>query len=1465
MPSFGKKSLSLFLRNRCELQFLLSLYRNSERLKLSMPPSQDVRAALGFAGASGYEWQERKLGEMQAVFGKDNVRVGKPRKGNQREPTDITAELLRELKPNQFIVEGKYVTATNTFRSAVNLISLKDSFGADVTIENSQPDIIQFLPPLAAGIGPNSNELPNPYELGVWPNGDVFPLPPSDNRPRLRVIDIKRTSEPGAYYFAEVVYYSMSLAAWLIEHKLDKEFVVVAAPAVWPGSHEASNLAKHSAKWKQMAHAPTTADMAVALEDDLEIAPVDVFAPRLRRLITEQLPVILGTPWHQINAHVDYRCKGCEFLGYPWIDKTGKIHNDPKHCWPTAEDKKGLSRVPGLTEGASEHLRQDNIVDLDLLAATNPAATVFDEHQGLRAKRTVFPHRAKALRTGKSSVIPNSGGDALMPLYPALHIYPFLDYDLSSAITVAIGLRAFWKEPLPFGSTLQRNSHAWTRKQGEDEVFLVDFRNVDRERDEFLKFLRQLREIFNWVTQKDEEDTQAGRRDKKTQVSTYQIYLWDESQRKHLARLVGRHLPHILADPKLRGLAWLFPPPELLQNAEYATRQSPITLVSTVVDNTVALPVPHYHQLLEVAKNYKPSGAPDPFVHALYQEPMSDLIPAERIHEYWEREGRWIESQDYIQGASRNKAYALSLVVQRLENDLEKVLSRQAAPPVVRNPRMVTGLAPQSRLWLEFTKLDAALESLEAHTVRSMPPHEREARLKSARLVRRVSETERQQAIDHLGSALGRPLSNVQDLLVYKMRDASRELNAKPGDFAYALSPEKQHGFLDQHPNRFIKAIIPRDPFFRRYKSGTTISSEKLTRVAIEAIDRVNGYIALRPRENCAVLRFENEIGIDFSKNVILDPVSEDFLTKKVELTVKGIGYPTNAGNDANVLEVLEFPSATTPSSSPSSPAAEVLWEAPALATQMTNRNLQNVEKRLQAHFKSKGSDLDQSQWRAWKAALSRCHSLLWGPPGTGKSSTLVAVVLGAVLEALEHQRHLRLLITANTYTAVDNVLLDAEKELKKLLPAGKCDVFRIQSKWHPRAVDLSKEHPDMWDLVLNTAKPAQEVIDLRERLEKPSGVTIVGCVPQQLHNLAVAEKARRLPAHTIRPWFDLILLDEASQMDVPTSTLVFSKLAQGGSTVLAGDDLQLSPIQKAEPPKDLEHMVGSVYNYFRHHHGIKPNSLDINYRSNQTLVDFTKVAGYSANLQSNSPDLKLHLSPPVPTTKPHDWPSHLYWSPDWGKFLDPDHPAICFVYDDKLSSQVNDFEADAVTSLLWLLQKHLTDKLLNERQSDRTIDTTPSLSLYKEKHFWGRAVGVVTPHRAQMAKIIYRLQQVFTNHPAEYIRSAVDTVERFQGQQRDVIIASFGIGDPDIIRSEDEFLYSLNRFNVLTSRARAKLIVLVTRSLLEHLSNDVDVLRESRLLKKFAESFCTQHLPVQLGFIKNSKEFTRNGVLRRW
>lgn len=59
------------------------------------------------------------------------------------------------------------------------------------------------------------------------------------------------------------------------------------------------------------------------------------------------------------------------------------------------------------------------------------------------------------------------------------------------------------------------------------------------------------------------------------------------------------------------------------------------------------------------------------------------------------------------------------------------------------------------------------------------------------------------------------------------------------------------------------------------------------------------------------------------------------------------------------------------------------------------------------------------------------------------------------------------------------------------------------------------------------------------------------------------------------------------------------------------------------------------------------------------------------------------------------------------------------------------------------------------------------------------------------------------------------------------------------MINDEDEFLQGLDRFNVLQSRARAKVVVLLSEELVRHLSSDLDVLRESGLLKDYATLFC--------------------------
>ena len=334
----------------------------------------------------------------------------------------------------------------------------------------------------------------------------------------------------------------------------------------------------------------------------------------------------------------------------------------------------------------------------------------------------------------------------------------------------------------------------------------------------------------------------------------------------------------------------------------------------------------------------------------------------------------------------------------------------------------------------------------------------------------------------------------------------------------------------------------------------------------------------------------------------------------------------------------------------------------------------------------------------------------------------------------------------------------------------------------------------------------------------------------------------------TQRQWFDLIIIDEASQMDVASATLVISKATETGAYMLAGDDLQLPPIHQADAPKDLEQHVGSIFDYTRHVQDVEPLPLNINYRSNATLVDFIRTAGYDSRLRAFSQNLRLNL-PALPAVQPINWPGGLVWSLGWEQILDPNFPATAFVYNDETAGQVNDFEADAIAAMVGLLRGQLRQQLLHELNPDGTEkpDTDEVYDTYDE--FWEKAIGIVTPHRAQMSRIVTRLQQLFPADDPEKIRAAVDTVERFQGQERDVVFASFGVGDPDLIRSEDEFLYSLRRFNVLASRARAKLIVLASQALVDHLSNDAQVLAESRLLKRFVESFCLPAGPLMLSY----------------
>ena len=194
-----------------------------------------------------------------------------------------------------------------------------------------------------------------------------------------------------------------------------------------------------------------------------------------------------------------------------------------------------------------------------------------------------------------------------------------------------------------------------------------------------------------------------------------------------------------------------------------------------------------------------------------------------------------------------------------------------------------------------------------------------------------------------------------------------------------------------------------------------------------------------------------------------------------------------------------------------------------------------------------------------------------------------------------------------------------------------------------------------------------------------------------------------------------------------------------------------MAPIHPLEAPEGLEHLLGSVYDFFRHYRrherpdfAIEPVMLNRSFRSNREIVAFVREAGYGEDLEAagRNAGLRIATVAPIPVAEPADWPEQLPWSPNLAAILSPDEPLAAVVHNDRFSSQRNDEEADLAASLVLALY----------RAGLHDLEGADS-QLYSPDDFFRRGIGIVTPHRAQQAAVFDRLAAVL---PTEVDRNAV-------------------------------------------------------------------------------------------------------------
>ncbi|RAI57227.1 hypothetical protein DOO78_19555 [Roseicella frigidaeris] len=700
----------------------------------------------------------------------------------------------RLLQTPRFLIETEYVVP-QAFQEMIGLDEIVASalsnraVAQTLTLGNARPDVIQAMAASPLGAMGKAN-LP---VQEITASGEIVGLPEGDARVGLRVIDCKLAAEASEAHFAEIAYYCMTLAAWLRTtvdedgRSLSERFFVRADAAVWPGRHGGSTMETMLREAQAAGREPTEAQNLAAFEVDLDYLPASVFSARVRRFFEADLRDAL-TPedWKNISYHVDSRCVGCEFLGHHWNHQheNEALETDPTrllYCKPMARAESHISRIPGITDGARRMLESQHVRTVADIAARQPGDAIFDGHGSLRGIRALAGARAQVLGTRTVTVVPGAGSTAVLPKYVDVRIHINVEFDPASGITGC------------FGWMVEHRGLAGNQAR----VAEVLNKSVDAERNALVAMLNAIQQSLTLALQQNW--TWPNGTPKRP---TAQVYFWDRIGYEHLRRVIGRHLSFLVGAPQLRELAWLFPPEQVIPNPDLLSLRSPVSIVSDAFRALTAADSPHFYSLLGCARLFHPArlaalpGYVRFNVSPVYEDPLTDYVPVERIHEIWQdpaeinarnlrRTARGLrplpipsDVRDQLRRTTEVKLRALSAVTERLTADLRGALEASAPElqDITTASSTTSGISADGLVWLAHRKLQAASEQFENDMLRALTSEQREAKFESARVRRLLLGAERTNALHDLG------LSDVGgDRLVFEMAAGSRDAKLRLG------------------------------------------------------------------------------------------------------------------------------------------------------------------------------------------------------------------------------------------------------------------------------------------------------------------------------------------------------------------------------------------------------------------------------------------------------------------------------------------------------------------------------------------------------------------------------------------------------------------------------------------------------------------------------------------------------------
>ncbi len=412
---------------------------------------------------------------------------------------------------------------------------------------------------------------------------------------------------------------------------------------------------------------------------------------------------------------------------------------------------------------------------------------------------------------------------------------------------------------------------------------------------------------------------------------------------------------------------------------------------------------------------------------------------------------------------------------------------------------------------------------------------------------------------------------------------------------------------------------------------------------------------------------------------------------------------------------------------------------------------------------------LNASQEKAVNEVLwAKDVAVVHGPPGTGKTTTLVE----AIFETL--RRESQVLVCAQSNMAVDWIsekLVDRGINVLRIGNPTRVNdkmlsfTYERRFEAHPdypqlwsirkaiRELRQQRKHADSWHQKMDRLKSRATELELRIRSSLFGEARVIASTLTGAANRVLEGEK-----------YSTLFIDEAAQA---LEAACWIAIRKAGRVILAGDHCQLPPTVKSIMALKgglgktlMERIVEN-----------KPEVvtlLKMQYRMNEQIMKFSSEWFYHGMVES---------APSVSHRGILDYDTPMMW-------IDT---AECDGKEEFVGENFGRINRAEAELTLQTLQQYL-EKIGKQRILEESID-----------------VGIISPYRAQVQLLRKELRKREFFRPYRHLLT-VNTVDGFQGQERDIILIS-------LVRSNDGgdigFLRDLRRMNVAITRARMKLIIL--------------------------------------------------------